>query len=121
MTARLHRIHNGPPVSASTELERIARQLDDIERKIKPLNPDLIKTMVEAKVEAVIQAALRPILGEIALIERQQQQATLNAASDLGDYDLNAIINGSAPRKAAQSTGSGEFAGYDMNAAMEVK
>lgn len=107
---------NGKAFDPDAEYARLKGEVARIKTELASITPERIQSAVEK--------ALRPLAAEIALTEKEQvENVRRHAHLDFSDVDLNAIFDepasADAARFANRADPNDEFAGYDLNAAME--
>lgn len=100
---------------ADAEFARLSAEVDRLQREFAAITPD--------RLAALVSEQLRPLLAETELRKKEMIENAQRAQfEDFSDVDLNALIDGK-PAPASRTTNTAnrgdEFAGYDLNAAME--
>lgn len=124
-------IHNVPSMEAERQrdaaLARFNGKAFDPDAEYERLKGevDRLKTITSAEyIQSALEKAVRPLLAETELQKREMvENVRLNAHLDFSDVDLNAMFDepgsAGAARFANRADPNDEFAGYDLNAAME--
>lgn len=106
---------NGKTFDPDAEFAHLQGEVARLKVELASITPESIQSLVER--------ALRPLAAEIALTEKEQvQNAQRVQYDDFSDVDLNSLLDdkpAASIRAANRANPNDEFAGYDLNAAME--